>query len=223
MEYAFKAINSHGMTSVAVRGQDSVVVCTQKKVPDKMIVPDSITNIFNISDCIGAVIVGNMQDARFTVQLLRQFSAEFKMKFAYEIPTRVLAQRLGARLQKFSQYAGLRPFCVMTTLVGCDEEFGPQVYKVDPAGNATGYKAISTGSKEQEAMTQLEKQFKKSEGVWNSKESVECAIKVLSAVISSDFKANEIEIGVATVSNPHFRKLSEQEIEGVLNDMQDAM
>ena len=70
------------------------------------------------------------------------------MKFAYEIPTRVLAQRLGARLQKFSQYAGLRPFCVMTTLVGCDEEFGPQVYKVDPAGNATGYKAISTGSKE---------------------------------------------------------------------------
>ena len=72
-------------------------------------------------------------------------------------------------------------------------------------------------------MTQLEKQFKKSEGVWNSKESVECAIKVLSAVISSDFKANEIEIGVATVDNPHFRKLSEQEIEGVLNDMQDAM
>lgn len=98
MEYAFKAINTFGMTSVAVRGNDSVVVCTQKKVPDKMIVPDSITNIFNITDTIGAVIVGNMQDARFTVQLLRQFSADFKMKFAYEIPTRVLAQRLGARL-----------------------------------------------------------------------------------------------------------------------------
>jgi 20S proteasome subunit alpha 1 len=48
-----------------------VVVCTEKKVPDQLIVADSVTNIFNISDDIGAVIIGNMNDARFVVQWLR--------------------------------------------------------------------------------------------------------------------------------------------------------
>jgi 20S proteasome subunit alpha 1 len=32
IEYAFKAVNSFGMTAISVRGTDSVVVCTQKKI-----------------------------------------------------------------------------------------------------------------------------------------------------------------------------------------------
>lgn len=223
IEYAFKAIQAAGQTAVAIRGADSVVVCTQKKVPDKMIVADSVTNIYTISEGIGAVIVGNMNDARVMVTQIRQTSSEFRMKFGYDIPVPVLAQRMGQRLQKFSQYAAIRPICCMITLVGCDEEFGPQVFRIDPSGQATGFKALATGSKEQEATTQLEKAFKKSDGAWNSKQAVEVAIKTLSAVISSDFRASEIEVGVATVGSPLFRKLSEAEIDTVLNEMADAM
>jgi len=72
-------------------------------------------------------------------------------------------------------------------------------------------------------MTHLEKHFKKNDGQWSSKESVETAIKTLSQIVSSDFKANEIEIGVATVDKPHFRKLKEAEIEDILNEMADGM
>jgi 20S proteasome subunit alpha 1 len=72
MEYAFKAVQMFGQTAIALRGNDSVVVCTQKKVPDKLIVPSSVTNIFNISDTIGSIIVGNMNDARYVVVWLRQ-------------------------------------------------------------------------------------------------------------------------------------------------------
>ena len=42
-------------------------------------------------------------------------------------------------------------------------------------------------------------------------------------MLSSDFRANEIEIGVATVDQPMFRKLKESEIDTVLNEMADAM
>ena len=221
MEYAFKAIQTYGQTSVAVRGVDSTVVITQKKVPDKLIVADSVTNIFPINDNIGAVLVGNMNDAKFVVMWLRQTAAQYKFKNGYFIPVPVLAQKLGHYLQKFSQYAYMRPFCVNVILAGYDEEFGPQVYRVDPSGQAVGFRAVATGSKEQEAMTQLEKHWRKKEGNWDTRETVEAAIQVLQTVISSDFKASEIEVGISTASHPQFRKLTEQEIEQFLNDLAD--
>lgn len=46
---------------------------------------------------------------------------------------------------------------------------------------------------------------------------------MLQAVISSDFKADEIEVGFASVDKPRFRKLSFQEIDTVLNEMADAL
>ena len=132
--------------------------------------------------------------------------------------------RMGQYLQKYSQYAGMRPFCVNITLVGCDDDKGPQLFRIDPSGQATGFRAVSTGSKEQEAMSQLEKQLKKTPnqaGEWDNKQTVEVAIQVLQAVTSSDFKAEDIEVGYSSVENSRFRKLTEQEIEAVLNELAD--
>ena len=47
-EYAFKAVKSSGITSIGVRGKDSVIVVTQKKVPDKLIDPTSVTHMFKV-------------------------------------------------------------------------------------------------------------------------------------------------------------------------------
>jgi len=55
----------------------------------------------------------------------------------------------------------MRPFCVVVTLMGCDLELGPQCFRIDPSGQNIGFRAVATGNKDQEAMTQLEKHFKK--------------------------------------------------------------
>jgi 20S proteasome subunit alpha 1 len=112
--------------------------------------------------------------------------------------------------------AYMRPLGVATTLISVDSEFGPQLYKCDPAGYFVGYKATASGPKAQEAMNHLKNC---AEGNWE--EVVELAITTLSTVLSVDFKKGEIEIGI--VGGPRadgkegtttdFRSLTEEQID----------
>lgn len=134
VEYAFKAVKSTGTTTVAVRGADSVAVVTQKKVPDKLIDPTSVTSLFPITRLVGMAVTGLPADARSIVQTARQNAAEFRFQYGYEVPVDYLAQQLADKAQVYTQYARMRPLGVMPILVGMDEERGAQLYKVDPAG-----------------------------------------------------------------------------------------
>lgn len=122
----------------------------------------------------------------------------------------------------------MRPLGIAITFIGVDPEIAtnpkmlPHVFKGDPAGFTTGYKATAAGPKMPQAHTYLEKKLKGKEfapGSW--KDVVELAINALSSVVSVDFKKTEIEIGVAMGPGPGdkpghgstFRLLSEDEID----------
>ena len=158
-----------------------------------------MTHIFNITDQIGAIVTGNMVDAKNIITRLKMQAAEFKFKNGYRIPVHVLVQKHAEFCQLSTQRVGMRTLCVVITIVGIDEEKGPQVFKVDPAGFAMGYKAIAAGAKEQEAINHLEKVYKKKKEWGDVNDSIQTAISTLMSVIGTDFKAHELELGVATV------------------------
>ncbi|KAK9461474.1 nucleophile aminohydrolase [Lipomyces oligophaga] len=215
VEYAFKAITAANITSIGLRGKDCAVVISQKKVPDKLLDADTVSYIFPISRSVGAVLTGQIADARASVTRARSEAAEFAYKYGYEMPCDVLAKRLANINQVYTQRAYMRPLGVAITLVSVDDEQGPMLYKCDPAGYFVSYKATSTGPKQQEAMNYLEKKLKKTDAVEGSWETVvELAITALSSVLSVDFRKNDIEIGVAGIAgDSRFRKLTPDEID----------
>lgn len=215
VEYAFKAITAANITSIGVRGKDCAVVISQKKVPDKLLDPSSVTYIFQLSPNVGCVMTGSIADARAAVTRARGEAADFRYKFGYQMPCDVLSKRLANINQVYTQRAYMRPLGVAMTLISLDDEFGPQLYKTDPAGYYVGSKATVSGPKQQEALNYLEKKLKNKEcadGDW--KDVVEMGISALSSVLSVDFKRNEVEVGVVGANgDPLFRKLTEDEID----------
>ncbi|KAJ2163145.1 Proteasome subunit YC7alpha/Y8 (protease yscE subunit 7) [Coemansia sp. RSA 552] len=215
VEYAFKAISNAGLTSVGVRGKDSVVIATQKKVPDKLIDASTVTHVFQITPFIGCVMTGLDPDARNQVTRARQEAADFKYKYGYEISPDLLAKRMANINQVYTQKAFMRPLGVSMIIIGWDDERGAQLYKTDPAGYFAGYRATAAGAKHQETFNYLEKKLKNSEPE-SAEDTVELAIATLSSVLSANFKAQDLEIALVTRDDPKFRVLTVEEIDNEL-------
>ncbi|XP_058108645.1 proteasome subunit alpha type-6 [Magnolia sinica] len=212
VEYAFKAVKASGITSIGVRGKDSVCVVTQKKVPDKLLDQTSVTHLFPITKFLGLLATGMTADARSLVQQARKEAADFRFKWGYEMPVNVLAKWIADKSQIYTQHAYMRPLGVAAMVLGIDEENGPQLFKCDPAGHYFGHKATSAGLKEQEAINFLEKKMK-NDPAFSYEETVQTAISALQSVLQEDFKATEIEVGVVRADNPVFRVLLTEEID----------
>jgi len=237
IEYSFKAIRLPGDTTIGVRGKDAVCLITTKKIEDKLVDASSVTRMYRISPTIGCCVTGRLPDARALIYKTRQIAAEFQFDNGYAIPVRHLANELANYNQLFTQHAYKRVPGVSLLFCSVDDEIGPRLYMVDPAGACYGYHAISTGAKEQEGMSTLEKMMKekrakdkeekKSEDEeapstsskvlnLNEAETVEFAIEALQKVLGVDFKSNQVEVAVVSKDRTRFRSLGEKEIDEYL-------
>lgn len=219
MEYCFKASQS-GLTVVAVRGKDSTCVVTQKKVPDRLVEPSSVTHLFQLTEKVGCCVTGTMADCKAFVQRARYEAGKWTFDNGYSCPVSVLAKRMADLAQINTQTASMRPLAVISLFIGVDDEKGPVVYKVDCAGHYLPFFAAAAGPKEQEAMNFLEKRVDEMKEMEND-QVVRTAITCLGHVLGSDFRGSEIEVAEVVGKDGTFKPLTEDAIDTHLNAIAD--
>ncbi|KAK0404583.1 hypothetical protein QR680_017524 [Steinernema hermaphroditum] len=206
VEYAFKAINSTNLTAVAVKGVDTAVIAIQKRVPDKLIVSDSVTSVYQLSPTIGCAMIGMIPDSKFQVRRAQVEAANWKYEHGYNMPIEQLARRMADLNQFYTQNAEMRSLGAAMILISYDDEDGPQV----------GMRGVSVGVKQQPANSFLEKRLKKKLD-YDHNETIQLALESLQAALGIDVKAPEVEVVVVSKSDKSFRKLTSDDVDAHLN------
>jgi len=216
VEYAFKAINSVNLSAVAVRGADSAAIAVQKRVPDKLILADSVTSIYQLSPTIGSVVIGLIPDAKFQIRRAIMEAAEWKYHNGYDMPVEQLARRMADINQFYTQNAEMRSLGTMMLMLAHDDEDGPRIFRVDPAGYYKGIKGIGVGVKQQAVNSFLEKKLKKKTD-FTYDESVQLALEALQTSLGNDLKSHEVEVVTINKKEAGIKRLTADEIEHHLN------
>jgi 20S proteasome subunit alpha 1 len=217
VEYAFKAVKQSDITAIGAKGKHSVVVAVQKKVSDKLLDPSTVTHMFRITEHLGACLVGLTTDIAFIAVFLRYSAAEFQRKCGFEIPVPILASRLSERHQLESQVSSVRPTAVSAILFGYDpavQDFA--LYRVEPNGHSSGYRAVATGVKEVEAMSALEKTIQDFD---TEKSNATFVLQTVRAVVGTDIEAKDLEVAVITLDNQRYRVLASRDVEDILRGL----
>jgi 20S proteasome subunit alpha 1 len=122
---------------------------------------------------------------------------------------------LASLWRSYTQSASMRPLACTAIIAAVDDEKGPQIFKVDPAGHFLPFFATASGAKEAEATNYFEKKVSEMKD-YDVDATARCAIMCLGSVLGSDFKGSEIEVAVVQGSGK-FVKLTEDDIEAHLN------
>lgn len=161
-------------------------------------------------------MLGIPADCRAMATRARDIASTFSYENGYPVPVHFLAEKVANQCQVYTQHAYMRLHAVMSIFFAIDDETGPQVFRVDPAGFVLGYKAVAIGAKEEEGSNALEKVVKN--GVAADRDAaIRQAISTLQTVVGNDFQPSDIEVVVISTKDDKVNVLKQDEVEEHLN------
>ncbi len=214
VEYAKKTVKQ-GSTAIGISCIDGVLLVTDKRIIEKLIVPESVEKIFQIDDHIGATASGILSDARVLIERAQLRAQQHRVTYDGPVDVLSVVKDICALKQICTQSAGLRPFGVSLLVAGIDQS-GPVLFETDPTGIFFQFKATVIGEGESEVQTILDKEY-------NDKMTIEqglsLCVKSLVKVLDKNFSVERIDASYIRTDEKKFNKVTRQKLEKIFKEM----
>jgi proteasome alpha subunit len=207
VEYAREAVK-RGTTAAGVKSKDGVVLLVDKRITSRLIEAESIEKIFQIDDHIGVATSGLVADARALVDRARVEAQINMVSYDEPIGVEVIAKKICDHKQTYTQYGGVRPYGTALLIAGVDDS-RPRLFESDPSGALLEYKATAIGAGRNAFMEIFEADYRDDMDI---DAAIMLGMKALYTSTEGKLDAATLELGVVTLEDRKFRKLSEEEV-----------
>jgi len=190
VEYAEKTIRL-GSASIGVVCKNSVVIVSDRRQKDKLIVEDSANKINEIDEHIMAVSAGISSDARVLIEKARVLAQQHRVTYDSAVSTESIVRDIADIKQQFTQYGGARPFGVSMMIAGINGD--AVLYTTDITGNYLKYKANAIGENDEKIKRLLREKYVHG---MTPKEGIKLALDVFREIQGSDFDVERFDAGI---------------------------
>jgi proteasome alpha subunit len=215
VEYAKKTVRQ-GSTAIGMVCKDGVLLVTDKRIVDKLIVAESVEKIWQVDDHVAITAAGILSDARILVERAQLKAQEHKITYDSPIDVLTIVRDLANLEQMCTQSGGLRPFGVSLLIAGADET-GVKLFETDPTGIYFQYKATAIGEGEIEVKNILAKEYKET---LTLEEGMKIALLALKKTITDGFDAERIDCVFVTADKKEYQKVSREKIAKALASLE---
>ncbi len=214
VEYAKKTVKL-GNTAIGMECDDGVLLVTDKRIGDELIVADAVEKVFQMDNHIISTAAGIISDGRVLIER-GQVKAQ-KYSITYDSPVDVLSvvKDIADLKQMCTQSGGLRPFGVVLLIAGVDET-GPSLYQTDPTGIYNQYHATAIGEGEEEVKEMLREEFDTDMSI---DEGLELALKALKKTLKTKPTAERIDNAYVTSEAREMEKFSDEKVNNLLDEV----
>lgn len=190
VEYAEKTVRL-GSASIGMICKDGVLIVSDRRQKDKLIVENSANKIAEIDDHMMVVAAGITSDARVLVDKARVIAQQHRVTYDSEISTEAIVKEVADIKQQFTQYGGARPFGVALLIAGFNGS--PKLYSTDVSGNYFEYRASAIGENDEKIKEKLRQDYKES---LTCDEGIKLALKIFKEVQGENFDKNRFDVAV---------------------------
>lgn len=204
VEYAEKTVKL-GSSSIGMVTTDGVLLLADKRVKDKLMIPESTTKIHEIDSHIGATAAGILSDARILLEKAQLSAQQHRLMYDSPINSETIVKELADLKQNFTQYGGARPFGISLLVAGVNKDGEKNLYTTDVTGNYFGFKATAIGENDEKIKDILRKEYKDSMDI---EEGLRLSLNIFKRMMGKNFDLSRFEAAYVSTKDKTFKRLS---------------